>query len=106
MNGLTDESKNALPLDSKFWDYARTTEYSVAIPVSDKKMLNIIGALEDIYHTISEDPEESKECLIMLAAIFVASSQGKADEVWEEFAVRESMKSFDTDLKEILNEKP
>ena len=89
MNGLTDESKNALPLDSKFWDYARTTEYSVAIPVSDKKMLNIIGALEDIYHTISEDPEESKECLIMLAAIFVASSQGKADEVWEEFAVRE-----------------
>jgi hypothetical protein len=94
-----------LPLDSKFWDYARETEYSVAIPVSDKKMLNIIGALEDIYHTISEDPEESKECLIMLAAIFVASSQGKADEVWEEFAVRESMKSFDTDLKEILNEK-
>ena len=102
---MTDESKNALPLDSKFWDYARETEYSVAIPVSDKKMLNIIGALEDIYHTISEDPEESKECLIMLAAIFVASSQGKADEVWEEFAVRESMKSFDTDLKEILNEK-
>ncbi len=106
MNGLTDESKNVLPLDSKFWDYARETEYSVAIPVSDKKMLNIIGALEDIYHTISEDPEESKECLIMLAAIFVASSQGRADEVWEEFAVRESMKSFDTDLKEILNEKP
>jgi hypothetical protein len=105
VNGLTDESKNALPLDSKFWDYARTTEYSVAIPVSDNKMLNIIGALEDIYHTISEDPDESKECLIMLAAIFVASSQGRADEVWEEFAVRESMKSFDTDLKEILNEK-
>ena len=104
MNGLTDESKNALPLDSKFWDYAKTTEYSVAIPVSDNKMLNIIGALEDIYHTISEDPDESKECLIMLAAIFVASSQGRADEVWEEFAVRESMKSFDTDLKEILNE--
>jgi hypothetical protein len=31
---------------------------------------------------------------------------GKADEVWEEFAVRESMQSFDQDLKEILNEKP
>ena len=106
MNGLTDESKNALPLDSKFWDHARNNEVYIGIPVSDKKMLNIIGALEDIYMTINEDPEESKECLIMLAAIFVASSQGKADEVWEEFAVRESMKSFDTDLKEILNEKP
>jgi hypothetical protein len=106
VNGLTDESKNALPLDNKFWDHARNNEVYIGIPVSDKKMLNIIGALEDIYMTINEDPEESKECLIMLAAIFVASSQGKADEVWEEFAVRESMKSFDTDLKEILNEKP
>jgi hypothetical protein len=106
VNGLTDESKNALPLDSKFWDFARTSEYSIGIPVSDKKLLNIIGALEDIYHTIDEDPEESKECLIMLGAIFVASSMGKADEVWEEFAVRESMQSFDKDLKEILNEKP
>lgn len=105
MIGLTDESENVLPLDSSFWDYARDTEYSVAIPVSSKKMLNIIGALEDIYHTISEDPDEAKECLVMMAAIFVASSQGRADEIWEEFAVRESMKSFDTDLKEILNEK-
>lgn len=103
---MTDESKNAFPLDNKFWDYARTSEYSIGIPVSDKKLLNIVGALEDIYQTIDKDPEESKECLIMLAAIFVASSMGKADEVWEEFAVRESMQSFDQDLKEILNEKP
>jgi hypothetical protein len=102
---LTDESKNAFPLDSKFWEYAKTNEYSIGIPVSDKKLLNIVGALEDIYHTIDEDPEESKECLIMLAAIFVASSIGKADEVWEEFAVRESMQSFEQDLKEILTEK-
>ena len=102
---MTDESKNALPLDSKFWDFARNNEAYIGIPVSDKKMLNIIGALEDIYYTIDEDPKESKECLIMLGAIFVASSNGNADEVWEEFAVRESMKSFDTDLKEILNEK-
>ena len=102
---MTDESKNAFPLDSKFWEYAKTNEYSIGIPVSDKKLLNIVGALEDIYHTIDADPEESKECLIMLAAIFVASSVGRADEVWEEFAVRESMQSFDQDLKEILNEK-
>lgn len=103
---MTNESENVLPLDSKFWDYARTSEFSIGIPVSDKKLLNIVGALEDIYQTIDKDPEESKECLIMLAAIFVASSMGKADEVWEEFAVRESMQSFDQDLKEILNEKP
>lgn len=102
---MTNESENAFPLDDKFWDYAKTSEYSIGIPVSDKKLLNIVGALEDIYSTIDKDPQEAKECLVMLAAIFVASSMGKADEVWEEFAVRESMQSFDKDLQEILNEK-
>ena len=101
---MTDESENALPLDNKFWDYARDSGAYIGIPVSDKKMLNIVGALEDIYLSISEDPEEAMECLIMLGAIFVASSENKADEIWEEFAVRESMKSFDQDLREILNE--
>ena len=105
MIGLTNESENALPLDNKFWDYARNNGAYIGIPVSDKKMLNIIGALEDVYYSITEDPAEAMECLIMLGAIFVAASEGKADAVWEEFAVRESMKSFDSGLKEILNEK-
>lgn len=106
MNGLTDESKNALPLDSKFWDYARKNGAYIGIPVSDTKMLNIVGALEDIYISIMEDPDEAMDCLIMLGAIFVAASEGKADEMWEEFAVRDSMKSFETDLREVLDEKP
>jgi hypothetical protein len=69
-------------------------------------MLNIVGALEDIYVSIMEDPDEAMDCLIMLGAIFVAASEGRADEIWEEFAVRDSMKSFETDLRKILNEKP
>ena len=101
-----DESKNALHLNEKFWEYARNNEAYIGIPVSDKKMLNIIGALEDIYFTIDGDPQEAKECLIMLSAIFVASSYGKADEIWEEFAVQDAMKTFNTELKEILDEKP
>lgn len=101
---MTNESENALPLDSSFWEAAKHNEFYIGIPVSSKKMLNIIGALEDIYRTIDSDPVEAKECLVMLGAIFVASSHGKADEVWEEFAVRESMKSFDKGLEKILNE--
>ncbi len=106
MIGLTNESENALPLDDKFWDYARNNGAYIGIPVSDKKMLNIVGALEDIYVSIMEDPDEAMDCLIMLGAIFVAASEGRADEIWEEFAVRDSMKSFETDLRKILNEKP
>ena len=82
MIGLTNESENALPLDSKFWDYARNNGAYIGIPVSDKKMLNIIGALEDVYYSISKDPKEAMECLIMLGSIFVAASEGKADAVW------------------------
>jgi hypothetical protein len=39
-----------------------------------------------------------------LAAIFVASSVGKADIVWQEYAIKEAMETLDESLKEILDE--
>jgi len=100
------ESENALPLDKSFWEHTKHLDYDIAIPVSPKKMLDIVGALEDIYNTVDKDVEEGKRCLVMLASIFVASAVGKADEVFEEFEVRENMRDIDKRLKEILDEKP
>ena len=77
---------------------------SIGIPVSEKKTLDILSALEDIYHAVDYDPEDAKQCIVALAAIFVASSVGKADVVWQEFTVREAMESLDESLKEILDE--
>ena len=80
-------------------------DFTIGIPVSENKTLNILGALEDIYDSIDTDIDEAKQCVIALAAIFVASRHDKADMVWEELSVQESMANFDNGLKEILDEK-
>jgi len=100
------ESENALPLDNTIWEHIAHMDFTIGIPVSDKKTLNILGALEDIYNLVEDDPDEAKQCLIALAAIFVASRHDKADLVWEELSVQESMANFDEGIREILNEKP
>jgi len=102
-----EESENALPLDDSFWDHIEHMDFAIAIPVSDTRMLDIISALRDIYETICEDElDEAKMCVTALAAILVASKYDKAEEVWEEFSIKEAMRNFDTSIKDILDEKP
>jgi hypothetical protein len=100
------ESDNALPLDNTIWEHIAHMDFTIGIPVSENKTLNILGALEDIYNAVDPDPDEAKQCIIALAAIFVASRHDKADLVWEELSVQESMAKFDEGIREILNEKP
>jgi CO dehydrogenase/acetyl-CoA synthase delta subunit len=101
-----EESESALPLDDSFWDHIEHMDFAIAIPVSDTRMLDIISALRDIYETICEDElDEAKMCVTALAAILVASKYGKAEEVWEEFSIKEAMRNFDTSIKDILDEK-
>jgi len=100
------ESDNALPLDNTIWEHIAHMDFTIGIPVSENKTLNILGALEDIYDVVDKDPDEAKQCIIALAAIFVASRHDKADLVWEELSVQESMAKFDEGIREILNEKP
>ena len=101
------ESENALPLDDSFWDHIEHMDFAIAIPVSDTRMLDIINALRDVYETICEgELDEAKMCVTALAAILVASKYDKAEEVWEEFSIKEAMRDFDTSIKEILDEKP
>jgi hypothetical protein len=99
------ESNNALPpLDDSFWEHLEHIDFSIAIPVSATKMLNILGALSDIYKSICDGTKDNaKESITALAAILVASKYDKADAVWEEIAVRESMTNFDKHLQEILD---
>lgn len=104
MNGLTNESENALPLDESFWSHLEHSGYTIGIPVSEDKIMNVNEVLEDIYYTIDEDPEEAQRLIIMMAAILIASKDGMADKVWEEMTVSESMKSLDKEIGKILNE--
>ena len=99
------ESENALPLDNSFWEHLEHLNFTVGIPVSEKRMMDVLQVLHDIYQTIDEDVEDAKRLIIAMAAILVASKDGKADVLWEEFAIQESMKDFDKAITEVLNEK-
>lgn len=101
---MTNESENALPLDETFWEHIEHSNFTIGIPVSEDKMMNVLEVLHDIYDTIEDDPDEGRKLIIMMAAILVASKDGHADKVWEELSVQESMKDLDLALKEILNE--
>ena len=104
MTGLTNESENALPLDESFWDHWHHTKTVVGIPVSEDKTMNVLGVLEDIYHTVDEDKDEAKRLIIMMGAILLASKDDQADAIWQEMVVSESVINMDEGLKELLNE--
>jgi hypothetical protein len=99
------ESTNAFPLDESIWEHIRHMDYTVGIPVSEKRVLNILGALYDVYQTLDHDVEAAKELLIGLAAILTSVKDDKADLVFEEFMVKDTMQNFDKGIEGILNEK-
>ena len=80
-------------------------DYTVGIPVSEKRVLNILGALNDVYETLEHDVEAAKNLLIGLAAILTSVKDDKADLVFEEFMVKDTMQNFDKGIKDILDEK-
>ena len=99
------ESEIVLPLDESIWDHVAHMEGSVGIRLSDQKVLDLLGALYDIYHVNKEDNQEAQDLLIGLAALLVAAPLDQADKVWEELQVRESMKNFELSIKEVLDER-
>jgi hypothetical protein len=101
-----NESENVLPLDSSFWNHTKHLDFTIGIPVSETRMMDVIQVLQDIYETLEEDVEEGKQLIIAMAAILVASRNNTADAVWEELSVQEAMKNVDNHIKDILNEKP
>ena len=102
---MTNESENALPLDSSFWEHIEHIDFTIGIPVSETRMMDVLQVMYDIWKTIEEGkPEEAQRLIIAMAAILVASKDDTADAIWEQFAVQEAMKDFDHHLKGILNE--
>lgn len=96
------ESEIVFPLDETIWSHVRHMEGTIAIQVTETKMLDIMGALYDIYYAYEKDKEEGEALLIGLAALVLAAPFGKADEIWQELEVRESMKNFEVKARELL----
>jgi hypothetical protein len=98
------ESEIVLPLDENIWEHVANMDGSVGIRLSESRVLDLLGALYDIYHVSKEDINEAQDLLIGLAALLVAAPMDQADKVWEELQVRESMKNFELSIKEVLDE--
>jgi len=98
------ESEIVLPLDETIWTHIEHMEGSIGVAVTEDKTLDLLGALYDIYHVSTEDIKEAQELIIGLAALLVAAPLGQADKVWQELQVRESMKNFELQVKEVLSD--
>ena len=98
------ESEIVLPLDESVWEHVAHMEGSVGIRLSEEKVLDLLGALYDIYYVSKRDLQEAQDLLIGLAALLVAAPSGQADKVWKELEVKEGMKNFELGLKEVLDE--
>jgi hypothetical protein len=98
------EFEIVLPLDESIWEHVAKMDGSVGIRLSESRVLDLLGALYDIYHVSKEDINEAQDLLIGLAALLVAAPMGQADKVWQELQVRESMKNFELSIKEVLDE--
>jgi hypothetical protein len=98
------ESENAFP--HNVWEYIKETKPNLQIAISQKRGLNILSALEDIYQALlTQEKETVIGLLTSLASILVASSEGQLEEMLEEHDVWEAMKDLDKGLEKILNEK-
>jgi hypothetical protein len=100
-----DESEDAFLFDGSIWEHIEHIDFTILIPVSEIRSLDIIACLQDIYKTIDRDKEEAKQLISSVVALFVASKYDKADIVWEEFIVRSETKNLDLDIRRLLREK-
>ena len=104
VNGLTNESENALPLDDRFWEHTSHLDFKMVINLSESKSINILQAFYDIYSSIDTDPEGAKFLITGLAGLMLSAKYGKTDEVYTEMMVSAAKKEMDKGLEELLNE--
>jgi hypothetical protein len=101
------ESENVFLNDGEeVWDFIREHPRYIGIPISNKKGLDILNALRDIWVANKTSQDKANKMLTMLAAVLVSAEAGHGDEIVEEVLVQEAMMDFEEQAKEILNERP
>jgi len=100
-----NESENAsMNADQAVWDYIKENPRILGLPLSEKKGLDLLAALRDVYETTKQNADAGMFLLTVLANVLVAAAQGDGDEVIEEVTVIESMLEFDREVKKVLDE--
>jgi hypothetical protein len=92
-------------LNNEVWDFIKDHPKILGVPISDKKGLDLLSAMRDIYVELDVNVDSAKRMLTMLAGVLIATSQGEGDKIIEEVLVQEAMFHIDDNIKDILNEK-
>ncbi len=64
-----NESENALPLDESFWKHLEHSGFTIAIPVSEDKIMNVNEVLEDIWAAANVKKDRTTEVKDMASSI-------------------------------------
>jgi hypothetical protein len=89
----------------KVWDYIKENPRLIGLPLSERRGIDLLSALKDIYETNKVNTDAAQVLLTLLANVLVAALQGDGEEVIEEVLVQDAMLQFESKMKEILNER-
>jgi len=100
-----NELENVWDSDEGFWNFVGENKRMVGLAISEGQGLDILNALRDIYLTMKKEPESAMRMLTLLGTVIYASSIGEGKQFTDEIQVTAAMEQFDTNIKEILDEK-
>ena len=98
------ESENVSQDEETVWDYIKDNPRLLGLPITEKKGIDLLSALRDIYVVNKIDRTAAQTLLTLLANVLVAASQGDGEEVIEEVMVQDAMVNFDNKIREVLDE--
>ena len=88
----------------RVWGYIKENPLIIGLPISERRGIDLLSALRDIYETNKTNTDGAQVLLTMLANVLVAASQGDGEEIVEEVLVQDAMLQFEQKMKDILNE--
>ncbi len=88
----------------RVWGYIKENPLIIGLPVSERRGIDLLSALRDIYETNKTNTDGAQVLLTMLANVLVAASQGDGEEIVEEVLVQDAMLQFEEKMKGMLDE--
>ena len=86
------------------WEFIKENPQVIGIPLSERKGLDLLSALRDVYETNKTNHDAAQNLLTLLANVLVASAQGDGDAIVQEVIIQDAMMDLDNSLKGILDE--
>lgn len=88
----------------RVWSYIKDNPLIIGLPVSERRGIDLLSALRDIYEVNKTSTDNAQILLTMLANVLVAAAQGDGEQIVEEVLVQDAMLQFEDKMKGMLDE--